>query len=254
MSINLLKKYDLYFALACLCFILSGIIGYGQINAIVRLLIFPLLILYYFKNSAIRDKYLLCFIILFGFAELCSFFVANYETLNLAENKGIRHLITNTGNTSFLLGYTSIILFIVSKLSFKQLFIRFPVQILILVAVGTYLFFELNSIVLYREGFTIPTMEYYVINLVYNLAIVVLLGLSLLNYFYHDSSLTLNLLIACTALILSEFIQIASIFMKTHAFLAKVYIFLLATCYFTFFLFLKAKEEVKPIGENIKIT
>lgn len=237
MSNTILKKYDTYFLILCLCFSISGLLSFDKVNASIRLLFFPVLIIYYYKVPSYNSKYLLFFLIFFAFAEICYYFAVILKILNP---------FSYLGNIALSLGYTSIITLIFSRLNIKLLIKRFTIQILILGALGIYLFFELNEMVFSGYGGVenVPTIDY-ITNLYYNFIIILLLGVSLLNYFYHDSVIALKLLLACVILIFSEFVQTAFYFIETQEILSKIYIVLLAISYFIFFLYIKA-EKFKP--------
>lgn len=237
MSIDFLKKYDIYFVIICICFCLSSILGYDQANSFISLLIFPLLIIYYFKDSINKNKYLLYFLILFCFSEIYYYFQAVLHIIPITTFEGKPQYIESS--VALVIGYASLIALIISELNLKQLIKRLYIQIFILGVLGVYLIFKLNYMITYN--ISMPIIEYS-INVLYNLVIVVLLGLSLLNYLYHYSTLALRLLIACVFLILSEFVQTAFHFMESEKFLSEIYIIMLAISYFAFFLYIKATK------------
>jgi len=235
MTYNLFKKYDLYFAIICICLYISGLLNHIEVNAFIRMLIFPLLILFYFVSSRKikKNKYLLCFLIFFGIGDTSYYFLIT---------KGYILSIFLAGTIALVLGYTALIALIISQLNTKQLIKRFPIQIIILTGVGAYLFLKLNSMLEFRHTGEMPQTEY-ILNIIYNSVIVVLLGLSLLNYFYHDSTVALKLLVACSLLIFSEFVQTAFYFMGAQDLLSNIYNLLLSLSYFAFFTYIKASKN-----------
>jgi len=242
MAFNILRKYDTYYAIICICFYLSGMLGYTETNAFFRMLIFPLLIIYCFRRDPlVKKRFVLSFLILFGLGEICYYFIViNYYHL----------LFFSVGNTILILGYTSLIALIISGLNIKQVIKRFHIQIIVLAIMGIYLFLKLNSMIEFRHTGERPLAEY-TLNIIYNMVIVLVLGLALLNYFYHDSTIALKLLIACTLLIFSEFVQTAFYFMGAQELLENIYNALLAFSYFTFFLYIK-ESKVKQNKNRLK--
>lgn len=236
MIINIFKKYDFYFALICISFSITKLFSFELTHNFIRLIIFPLLLFFYLREKINVNKFFLCFLILFGLAEVFVF----YNTLAI-EYKEF-YIIPNA---SFILGYLFLIALIVSNLNLKQLLKRFPIQILVLSALGIYLIFEFNSMVLIIEGSHLSIIDYS-INILYNVLIVVVLSLSLLNYLYHDSKLDVKLLVACCALIFSEFFQTVLFNKDIPKFLYKIidntYIVILSISYFAFFIYIKSNK------------
>ncbi len=241
MDVVLYKKFSFYFTLVCIGFALSHILGLKSAHSLIRLATFPLLIIYYYKIPSNKNKYLLSFLALYATGELLGYLNFNYK-LSIS--------LVNTANAIIILSYISIIILIISKLNIKRLIKQFIVQILILSVVGLFLFLELNEMMglMYFSNPDRVELTEYTIGIIYNLSIVVLLAISLLNYFYHDSKTALKLLIACALLIFSEFVQIARYVALSQKILQEVYILLLAISYFVFFLYLKnLKNTSKPI-------
>jgi len=240
MSTDFLKRYGFYFALVCMCFALTKLFNINRIHDIIRLLIFPILIFLFFKKSNRYDKFFLGFLICFALAEISYYYIY--------ANGVVEGPMLLVCNAMFILGYTFLIVFIISNLNLKQLIKRLPIQIAVLSIVGIYLFLEINAMIPFQKT-NLFTLSDGVLNVIYNLIIIIALNLSLLNYFYNDSRLALRLLLACTALIFSEFFQIVyyyghdTIPTFLYNMIDKIYITLLAISYFIFFLFIKTTDE-----------
>jgi len=226
------KKYSFLFFILCAGFSVSKLLNFEMLHSFIRVAIFPILIFTYFRKRTNNTPFLLYFLISFTLAELIYIYVFYTETREL--------LPYIACNVFYVIGYCFIIALIISNLSLKRLLKRFPIQLLILAALGVYLIFELNSVVIKNKETLLFVIGYY-IDFIYNLIIIITMCLSLLNYFYHDSRFNLKLLIACVSLIFSEFVQTFYYYQNVpeslHIVIDKAYTILLAISYFTFFLY-----------------
>jgi len=225
MSIDTPKMYTLFFLIVCICLFLSEFFEYKQIHDYINLAIFPLLISYTVTKTNGIGKFFLCFLFCFGLSDICYRIggnIANSYTIS---------------NALLVIGYIFLTIHIISDLNLRQLVKRFFLNIVVLIGVGIYLFLELNYMV-FLEGNHLANY----INISYNLVIITLLGLALLNYLYHDSLITLKLLIACALLIFSEFVQTTYFFIGSQKLLSNAYTILLSLSYFSFFIYIKDFE------------
>ncbi len=230
MTIPIYKNYKYFFAVLCISLIITKLLNYELIHNNLRVILFPLLILYYLKKKRRVNKSLFFFLVSFCLAELFIYFIytANPED-------GIVYI---TCNAFFVLGYIFLIALLLSNLDLKQLLSHFYIHILIISAMGAYLFKELNSTITpFISKDILDTFEY-LLNIIYNLVILIALGLALLNYFSYHSKIALKLLIACSTLIFSEFFQIFYYNNENSGFFSALtdnaYIALLAISYFYF--------------------
>jgi len=249
MIFNLLKKYDFYFALICICFALTKLLSFNLTHDFIRLFVFPFLIIFYFLNKN-NNKFVLSFLVFFALAE-----ISYYYIYAAGITMGVILIICNL---FFVLGYISLIALIVSNLNLKQLLKRFPIQTLVLIVVGFYLFLQINGLIPFHKK-TSFFLAHSITNIIYNLVIIVTLSLSLLHYFYKDSKTSLTLLMACATLTISEFFQVIyyynyqNISEFLYHMIDKIYITLLAISYFIFFLYIKATNE-KQSSKNDALT
>jgi len=241
MNVSILRKYDFYCLIICLSLVLSGLSDKTIISDFFTFFIFIFLITFYFKTKKSLNRFLLYFFILNVLGEV--FNVLEYYNCSAKLYCIISIDLVDISNSFFVLAYGALFFSIISRLNLKQVVKRLPVQILIMSAIGIYLFLKLNEMLVPYKGdlteFELSKVEY-TINVLYNTAILLVLGSSLLNYFFHDSKQALKLLIACVFIVFSEFLQLfvfSEGFLKYPNFVSLLF---LAIGYYFIFMYLKA--------------
>lgn len=116
------------------------------------------------------------------------------------------------GNISYILSYMCLFNHSIIEMNLKRLFKKFIFHIIVLLGLGSYLFYALYNMINYHN-IKLPTINY-IIEFSYNLFIILVLLFSFLHYIYHMTKKSLVFFIACFALVFSELIQVSYLFIE----------------------------------------
>ena len=108
------------------------------------------------------------------------------------------------GNGLYIVAYLFLTARILVSLNVKKAFLKFPVQIVLLVILGLFFVYFVSDTT--RKELTYN--EYY-LELLYNAVIMILMAMALINYMYRDDKKSMNLLIGTICIMFSEVIQLA---------------------------------------------
>jgi hypothetical protein len=115
------------------------------------------------------------------------------------------------GNILYILAYLMLTLRVLELMNFKDAWAKFPYQLLLLFALDIFVVWVLIDLV--RS--TLVTDYAYIIELIYNLTVMILVSLALINYMQNDTKKSMNLLIGAICILFSEVIQIAYYYLSS---------------------------------------
>jgi len=194
----------------------SEFIGNRSMARITRACVIPFLIIYYVLEKRYKSKYFLVFLITFSISYV----------LPLLRNVAPNNMLFILANIMCIIGYLAMIfeisMMIFQNMSFKKLLVKYPLYIIVFVALGAIL--ARNVINMPRES--INNMQI-VIGNIYIGAIFTLLGVSFLNYIIRYTKKALYLFIGSICLAFSEVLQIANFYMFNEPKLAVVMVYLI---------------------------
>jgi len=234
--------------LLCLVFFLSEIINTKQLGHYSRVLIFPLLVLFYYTKKVEKKLLFGLFLVFFAIAELMLFFLLAHKLrFGLGEN------YSRIGTFFCVMAYFCLFIFIMYKLNLKKLFKRFKMHIIILLFFGGYLLYALDNMVKHHGLASMSVIDYTLATL-YNLSIIAVLLIALLNYLYNsDSRKALLLFVSCLCIVFSELVQTAYFFMAREDLLNLVYTTLLSIgfCFMYIYIAYKGKNNANSVYGEI---
>lgn len=197
------------------------------IGGIVRGLILPLLIVLYCISGKSKSNYFFYFLISYALAEFTGVFAyfAYFSTF-------VNDLLYYGGNLSYITAYIFLILEVLKSINIKSVINRFPVHLIILLVLDIYSVYLVSEIALKSEYLT--TMLDYSIEIFYNIVVMLLLTVTLVNYISRDSKKAMNLLIGSLCIVFSEVMQVAYFYVSEKNVLNVTYSVLLifAFCFF----------------------
>ncbi|WP_242134862.1 hypothetical protein [Aestuariivivens marinum] len=138
------------------------------------------------------------------------------------------------GNSLYVLAYTSLLFKFLTKSYVEYSLKNFKIHIIILTVLNVYILYVLQDSIA-RDR--VPTPSEYIMELTYNIVMLILLSLSLLNYFYRDDKKSLLLFIGSLCIVFGEVLGIAYLYMANMAnegvfnFLSTT-LYLIAFCFF----------------------
>ncbi|RLD30224.1 MAG: hypothetical protein DRI75_00690 [Bacteroidetes bacterium] len=224
------KKILLGFIIVlAIVFIGLQIFNMQEIAEYVRPLILPLLLISYCLTRKERSSYFFYFLLFYSITEFSSFF-----THFARESYFVDSLMYYGGNTLYITAYVFLILEIFKSMNVKRIFNRFTTYILILVALDIYSIILVTDIAIKSE--LLYGVYDYLIEITYNIVIMLLLSITLINYISKHTKKAMNLLLGALCIVFSEVIQVAYYYVSDQNILSIVYSSLLVLA-FTFFYF-----------------
>lgn len=195
----------------------------------IKALAMSLLTVYYIVNVKQKHILFLIFLIFYAAAE-----IHNYLTYELYPAENVSYDIHYiTGNSLYVTAYLFLIARIFSIMRFKKAILKFPIQTLLLFALGVFVVYMITD--LSNEGFI---FEYeYMIETIYNTVVMFLVCLALVNYMFNDTKKSMNLLIGSIFIVFSEVMQIAYYYITDYDNTLNVVYSIFLVCAFVFLYF-----------------
>lgn len=181
-------------------FLFSGYVLYAE-N--ITTLILPIITLAYFYNVKKRSTYFTVFLILHSISDLM--FIISEKLPDDSDYY--------IGNSLYILAYLALIVEIGKNLSFQYIFKKYLFSIIIMFFLNYYISYELLQIV--NPNLILSTV--YIIELVYNISMLMVLTLALLNYLDKDNKKAFYILIGAICIVFLEVINIAYLYVSGTA-------------------------------------
>jgi len=209
---------------------------------IVRFTIVPLLTYLYVLKFNDTKSFFFWFLCFYAIGELLAGIGLFYYVY---ESTFIDYLQFYGGNLCFIMAYSSLILEINKNVRLNKIIKRFPVHLIILIALDVYSVILVSEISL-NSGYLTNMLDF-VIEIVYNAVIMLLLTIALVNYISRDSKKAMNLLIGSLCIVFSEVIQVAYFYVSERIIFGVVYSVLLVLAFTLFYIqssmnYMKAKK------------
>ena len=225
---NSRKVLSVFVVASSVLFIVLQTLGQEYHAFVVKALAMVILLILYTVSVGEKNVFFLLFIITYTVAD-----IYNVLTYNIFPAKGVTidvHYLV--GNSLYILSYIFLILKVSALIDFKGIFVKFPYQLTLLFALDIFVVWVLTDLV----RLTLGANYAYIIELLYNLTIMILVSLSLINYMQNDTKKAMNLLLGCICIMFSEVIQIAYYYVSSlNNTLSIVYSVLLVLAFFFFF-------------------
>lgn len=205
-------------------FIVCLIIGKTSLAYNVSSLLSPAIAILYFTHVKHRTIPFSLFLIFFATSD---FMVLFSEHIPYRINYFV-------GNSLYILAYASLLFKFLNKICVAYIVKNYKTHLIILTALNVYIAYVLQDSIRHD---IIPMSAEYFMELTYNIVMLALLSLSLLNYFYRDDKKSLLLFIGSLCIVFGEVLGIAFLYMASGAnegllnFLSTT-LYLLAFCFF----------------------
>jgi hypothetical protein len=209
-------------------FIIFQIFNLNQMATILRSLILPLVTVLYFLETRDKKSYFFYFLLLYSIPELVEPFIS------LSDSELIGNIRYYAGNILYVSAYIFLILEILKLMNLKKIFKRFPAPIVILVALDVYSVI-LVSDTSFSSGYFEGIFEN-IIEIIYNITIMLLLTITVINYMNRHTKKAMNLLVGAICIVFSEVIQVAYYYISDENILETFYSILLVFAFFFFYL------------------
>ncbi len=210
-------------------FIGLQIFNMQEIAEYVRPIILPLLLLLYCLAKKDKSSYFFYFLLFYSITELSGFLI--YFAY---ESYFVNSLMYYGGNTLYIIAYAFLILEIFKSMNVKRIFKRFTTYILILVALDVYSIILVTDIAIKSE--LLYGVYAYLIEIAYNIVIMLLLTITLINYISRHTKKAMNLLLGALCIVFSEVIQVAYFYVSDQNILSVAYSVLLVFAFGFFYI------------------
>lgn len=184
-------------------FLFSDLLFYAESSSA---LILPILTLWYFCSVKERSLYFVLFLVLYSISDL----------MIIVSGKLTYHIDYFLGNTLYILAYIALILEIGRNLSLRYIFKNNLFSIIVLFLLNTYIAYVLMQIIK-------PYLDLgaeYALEIIYNISMLMILSLALLNYFYKDSRKAFYILIGALCIVFAEVINVAYLYISHQSLLS----------------------------------
>ena len=175
-----------------------------------------------------KAQYFLWFLLTFTLGHVLGYF--SYYVFELRE--GELDYFYYGVNMLYILAYALLIVKIISGFNLKTIFLEFPIPIFILVVLDIFCVYIVS-------GTTENILEIYeyVLEFMYNVIIMALLSVGLINYMYRNDTKSMLFLIGSICIVFSEIIQLAYYYILFEdSALGFIYSFLLVMGFLFFYL------------------
>ncbi|MFD1063648.1 hypothetical protein ACFQ1Q_10365 [Winogradskyella litorisediminis] len=237
MIINRLLKISLIIlSLVFIFFSIFQDILYIDLTSTLLLVVFT--ILYVRQKKAIKKQkpYFLLFLIFFGLSEFIAL-LSNFVDMYIGSIDYTYYI----GNIFFMLAYFFLILRCVLTMRFKKILKNFPVTIIILIVLSIF------CVTLITETAQNQLSAYeYITEFLYNVVIMTLLSVALINYMDKSDNKSILFLIGCMLIFFSEMLQLAYYYIEDLPHLAAIYSFFMVLAFGFFYSQACLKHEKQP--------
>ena len=217
------KVLIIFVILLCLLFIVFEFNENYWMAEVSRSLIIPFITAIYLINKKNKSVYFTLFLVAFSVSDLIS--VLGYVFPVIPYD-----LEYYLGNSLYITAYVALSYEIIISLNFKYILKYFKLHIAILFMLNIYANYVLLNIVKeHVTGFDLR-MEFF-----YNIFTLLLLTVSLLNYFYRDDKKAMVLFLGSLCITFSEVMQIAYFYISDKDLLNITYSILLILAFYFFY-------------------
>ncbi len=186
----------------------------------------PLITVSYLFYVKQKNIFFLLFLLTYSLADFCAI-TMSHMTIDSMIFDDIEYYI---GNGLYVLSYVFLIVKLIKSLDFKFIIKSFKVHVAVLALLNIYFLYVLQKLIypnlIYENDFYLECS--------YNIVILLLLSLALLNYFHKDNKKALYLFTGSLLIVFSEVMDLALIYVVDRSFI-RLLSFKLAIIGFYFF-------------------
>lgn len=194
-----------------------------------RIAILPLVTTYYCLSGNNRASFFFYFLLFYSFGEIITV-LYYFIPLTLF----IDNILYFLGNSLYIIAYVFLIFEILRSMNFSVIINRFTIHLIILFALDVYCIVLVSDVTI-KSG-VLENIYENILEVVYNMTVMILLTTALINYLYRDSKKAMNLLIGALCIVFSEVIQVAYFYVSEIPMLSIVYSMLLVMAFLFFYI------------------
>lgn len=193
----------------------------------------------YFVRVKNRNLFFVCFLLTYLSADLFNFFTWFISYENYDSNAQFIYIF---GNVLYITAYLFLVIRMLVDLDLRQIFKKYLLYVILLFVLGVFCVYFVSETT--SDALDDSTAVY---ENIYNVVVITLMCLALINYIYHDDQKSINLLIGSICIVFSEILQLAYFYIAEYYILNIVYsaFYVLAFVFFYRQSILKHKESVE---------
>ena len=195
----------------------------------VRPFILPLVLAIYCSNGCDKRTPFFWFLALYAIGEIISiaYYYSEFEIL-------VEDILYYACNTLYILAYIFLTIEVIRNIDLSNIIKRFAVHLLILLALDIYCVILVTEVAI-SSGQLVSVFDY-VVEFIYNVVIMALLTITLINYLHRDTKKAMNLLIGALCIVFSEVMQVAYYYVSELGILFIAYNLLLILAFYFFYI------------------
>lgn len=228
-----------------IAFISFIVLKMNDIADYLRLAILPLVTVYYFLSDYKKNSFFFSFLLIYSIGEFISVLYYFIPFPLYIEN-----ILYFFGNSLYIVAYIFLMLEIVRSMNFSEVISRFAVHLIILLGLNIYCIVLVSDVTI-KSGFLANIYEH-ILEVAYNITVMILLTVALINYLYRDSKKAMNLLIGTLCIAFSEVIQVAYFYVSEIYILSLVYSILLVIAFLCIYIQNRMSYQECEIHKNKK--
>ncbi|MGB2685581.1 MAG: hypothetical protein WBC43_11270 [Olleya sp.] len=195
------------------------------------ILVFPFFAYLYYSQTKQTNHYFGFFLIGFSLVEILKIVFYGNDTMAYY-----------LANYLVIATYTSLIIFLVKDFNIKLLLKEFKLHIIVLLIFNAYIIYVLNQMIMQDAKLAVYSLDF-IIEVTYNVLILLVLSLSLIHYLYHETKQGLLLFLASVCIVFSEMVQVAYLFISSAYLLQMVYTALIGVGFYFLYVYIKIKYK-----------
>ncbi len=218
-------------------FALSTLLNFGMSYYVSKLLIIAMFfVLYLFSNKA-ENFFLGLFLLAITISETSYFINFFYKNT----------ILFHTGSITNTIAYICLFNHVIVDLKLSVLLKKYMLHLIASIAVGVYGFVLLNDMLGYHNNAFKDFI--YLMDLSYNIFIVLVFIFSFLNYVYKGNKKALVLFLACLCIVVSEFLWVFSLFSSERTLFNITIMLIKLTGFYCVYNYLMFKSEKNNLNE-----
>ncbi|MBT8257917.1 MAG: hypothetical protein KJO49_05560 [Bacteroidia bacterium] len=200
-----------------------------ELSDYVRPLLLPMVLVMYCASGYSKSTYFFLFLLLYSLAEFLTVAYYNSALTELFEDP-LYYLC----NTLYIFAYIFLTIEVLRNMELSKIFSRFSIHLIILLILDIYCVMLVTDVAV-KSGALVYTVDH-VLEFTYNVVIMALLTITLVNYLHRDTKKAMNLLLGSLCIVFSEVIQVAYYYVSEITILSIAYNLLLILAFVFFYL------------------
>ncbi|WP_298498501.1 hypothetical protein [uncultured Algibacter sp.] len=198
-----------------ICYFLFAIFEFGgkeEIAFYFQSLIVPVITVFYSLFIKPKSKLFWLFLISYTLSDILGIIIVNLPNYGSEFLYDIEYYVCNS---LYILAYMFLVFKIGMSINYKHVLKHLKMHVLVLTILNIYLLYVIHAII---NPNLILESDYY-LELTYNVVVLTLLSIALLNYFYRDNKKALYLFLGALCIVFSEVMDIAYIYVAQRCLL-----------------------------------